>query len=118
MDRILAKTVFVEGHLIWTGATGTGRDGQPSYGKVYVGSKALGTLRYVSVHVAAYEACFGSVPTGMEVSHLCGVRLCWRPDHLIAETHRQNQARVDWRVAVDKRFATQGLTRGRKPRQR
>jgi hypothetical protein len=46
--------------------------------------------RHVGAHVMAYELSFGPVPDGLEVHHTCENRLCVRPTHLRATTHRDN----------------------------
>lgn len=41
-------------------------------------------------HRFMYERAHGPIPTGLEIDHLCRNRLCVRPDHLEAVTHRVN----------------------------
>jgi len=67
---------------IWLGS----RRGH-GYGKVGVNG------RYVGAHRAFYERDKGSIPDGMELDHLCRVRLCVNPDHLEVVTHKENMRR-------------------------
>jgi hypothetical protein len=46
------------------------------------------------VHRIVYEAWKGPVPAGCEVSHLCAVRHCVNPAHLVAESHAANMERI------------------------
>lgn len=46
--------------------------------------------RMVSAHILAYERAIGTVPEGLELDHLCRVRLCVNPDHLEPVTHAEN----------------------------
>jgi len=46
------------------------------------------------VHRIVYETWKGPVPAGCEVSHLCGVRHCVKPAHLVAESHAANMGRI------------------------
>lgn len=46
--------------------------------------------RRLGVHVWSYLSAYGPVPDGREVHHICETRLCVRPDHLRAVTHREN----------------------------
>jgi hypothetical protein len=57
------------------------------YGVCYVGK------RNVLAHRVYYEVEHGRVPEGLEIDHLCRVKLCCRPSHLEAVTHAQNQQR-------------------------
>lgn len=52
------------------------------------------TQRVDMAHRVAYELAMGRVPAGMEVDHLCRVRLCVRPDHLEAVSHAENMRRI------------------------
>ena len=47
----------------------------------------------VLAHKFAYEEQYGPVPDGLELDHLCRNRLCVRPTHLEAVTHRENVVR-------------------------
>lgn len=67
--------------MIWTGNT-AGRD--DPYGVLTFRSKN------VYAHRAAYELRHGPIPRGMDIDHLCHVRLCVNPDHLRMVSHKQN----------------------------
>lgn len=58
---------------LWTGATTRRGDG---YGQIRVGG------RLQLAHRVAYELVVGPIPEGMDVDHLCRVRLCVHPLHL------------------------------------
>lgn len=45
------------------------------------------------LHVISYVASNGNHPAGQHISHLCDVRRCFNPDHLVAETNQMNQSR-------------------------
>jgi hypothetical protein len=84
-ERLEAKT-FPEpntGCWLWAGAVvGNG------YGKI----KVDGRLKYA--HRVAYEQSVGPVPPGYELDHLCRVRCCVNPAHLLEPvTHRENTLR-------------------------
>lgn len=81
-DRFWAKVSAVEsGCWLWT-ACSTNRYGQ------FTNSR-----RRIGAHVWAWESVYGAVPDGLELDHLCRNRLCVRPDHLEAVTHRENLRR-------------------------
>lgn len=42
-------------------------------------------------HRVAYELRHGQIPRGMDIDHICHVRLCVNPDHLRLATRKQNQ---------------------------
>lgn len=46
--------------------------------------------RMVAAHILAFERSYGPVPSGLELDHLCRVRLCVNPDHLEPVTHAEN----------------------------
>jgi HNH endonuclease len=56
-------------------------------------SKAWHPTSPQQVHRVVYEVVNGSIPAGSEVSHLCHVRLCVNPAHLVAESHAANMER-------------------------
>lgn len=43
-----------------------------------------------SRHVKSWEAEHGPVPEGLELDHLCRVRMCVRPSHMEAVTRAEN----------------------------
>lgn len=78
----MAQTEEVDGCLVWRGALNP-----KGYGLFYVDNRNALAHRY------AYENTNGSVPTGLELDHLCRVRACVNVDHLEAVTHAENMAR-------------------------
>ena len=77
---------------LWTGA----RENRDEYGLFWAGAKTpAGNSKFIPAHRFAY----GSVPEGMEISHLCEIRLCVRRSHLIAGTHRENMRYGNGRIA-------------------
>lgn len=67
---------------IWTGSTTRG-----GYGQHWNGIKQRKT------HAMGYELLVGPIPPGLELDHLCRVRVCCNPQHLEPVTGLVNQAR-------------------------
>ena len=65
----------------WVWTAGKSRDG---YGNFKRDGKDL------KAHRVAYELVRGSIPTGLDLDHLCRVRACVNPDHLEPVTRREN----------------------------
>lgn len=56
----------------------------PGYGQAwYVDRKHV-------THRLSYLFSKGEIPEGLEVDHICNVRLCQNPDHLRLVTHQEN----------------------------
>ena len=85
MDRLLSRVEKVTegGCWIWMGTT-TGWSG---YGQVSERGRML------LAHRVAYESLVGPIPAGLEVDHLCRVRLCVNPAHLQPVTKAENDRR-------------------------
>lgn len=60
-------------------------------GNGYAGIRLRG--RSVRVHRLIYEHIIGAIPEGLELDHLCRVRLCVNPWHLEPVTHLVNMQR-------------------------
>lgn len=65
----------------WTGAK------NKKYGKVKVGYQTK------QAHRAVWEHFHGSVPSGLELDHLCFNQICVNPAHLESVTRRENMRR-------------------------
>lgn len=83
MDVFYPERVRIQddGCWIWTGAK------QGEYGLVR-GPRP--ERRSLSAHRLSYEHHVGPIPDGMEIDHLCCVKLCVNPYHLEPVTHRAN----------------------------
>lgn len=81
-DRIIKQA---DGCWLWTGAN-NGRYG------ISVDPK---TKRVTTAHRVLYEHFKGPIPDGLEVDHLCRVKLCVNPDHLEPVTSKENMRRAN-----------------------
>lgn len=91
--RILGSCVILEsGCWQWTGRTD-----RYGYGRIQSFGQAL------QAYLVAYEAWRGPVPDGLELDHLCRVRICVNPDHLEAVTKTVNTMRGESSPAVNAR---------------
>lgn len=100
INRLMSKVEKREnGCWIWTGAN-TGK-GDKAYGNMTVGGRS------VSAHRNAYTLLRGEIPGGMDLDHLCRVRLCVNPDHLEPVTRKVN---------LNRGFAATG-SKPRRPKQ-
>jgi len=72
---------------LWTASSG----GKGGYGQFQLGG---GKSKMVRAHRWSYEAVVGFIPEGLELDHLCRVRLCVNPSHLEPVTHRENDLRA------------------------
>lgn len=79
-ERLMAKVEKVDGHWMWTGATG----GDGRYGSFYYKGKVRRS------HRAAYEMFIGPIPDGLVIDHKCRVTLCCNPEHLQVVTQHEN----------------------------
>ena len=81
-SRFWARVRKTEHCWIWQGAQSNG------YGLLEVDAKR------VYAHRFSYELENGPIPPGTEIDHQCRNRLCVRPLHLEAVTHRLNMLRA------------------------
>jgi hypothetical protein len=63
---------------LWTAATSAG------YGRMRIDGESQ------LAHRVSYQIHNGSIPAGLEIDHICRVRLCVNPDHLQAVSSSQN----------------------------
>ena len=56
----------------------------------------------LAAHRLSYQTYVGEIPDGLEISHLCHNCGCHNPDHLIAETHKENMQRSEGRGVMSK----------------
>jgi hypothetical protein len=81
-ERFMAKVDTSGDCWLWTASlSGSG------YGQFFVGSRRWYAHRW------SYDRFKGPIPDGLEIDHLCRVKVCVNPDHLEAVTHRENQRR-------------------------
>lgn len=83
--RLMAKVVKLPGEdgcWEWTGALNDG-----GYGVMSIGSRGAGTDR---THRVSFRLFKGKIPRRLVVRHTCDNRKCFRPDHLVLGTHKQN----------------------------
>jgi hypothetical protein len=59
--------------------------------------------KQVAPHRKAYELLIGPIPEGLQLDHLCRVKLCVNPDHLEPVTGRENTLRSFGPSAVNAR---------------
>jgi len=74
--------------LVWTGPQTTDSKGR-TYGRFY--DTAIGRTDYT--HRVVWRRCFGPIPRGVHVDHLCEITLCQRPDHFDGTTRAENTRR-------------------------
>jgi len=82
IERILLKTDLACDCWLYQGPT-NGR----GYGVI---GQTIPDRRSVYVHRVMYVAAWGPLPEGCEVAHICDVRNCVRPTHLVPMTHEGN----------------------------
>ena len=90
-ERFWPKVNKTETCWLWT--AGCGSDG---YGRLYVAG------RHVLAHRFAYELLVGPIPEGLQIDHLCRVRLCVNPAHMEPVTQQENIRRGEsgrWQLA-------------------
>lgn len=60
------------------------------YGQISVGSRTDGTNKNTTAHRISYITFNGEIADGLQIDHLCKVRVCVNPDHLEAVTAKEN----------------------------
>jgi len=89
IERFLDKVEITETCWLWTGART-----KWGYGNVGVGG------HYFGAHRVSYRIFVGPILQGLDIDHLCRVKLCVNPDHLEAVTRRENLRRGAGRGGV------------------
>lgn len=85
-DRIEARSAVRGDCICWTGPT------YPN-GYGYLAIKRRGKWRQEYVHRAMWIETFCPIPDGHHIHHVCGVRLCVKPEHLECLTPAEHAAR-------------------------
>lgn len=80
-SRVTDKVVKTDSCWLWTGHI------QPNGFGYATWRRSGGKWGKAAAHRLYYEAFVGPIPPGLEVTHICRVRHCVRPDHLRAVTH-------------------------------
>jgi hypothetical protein len=78
--------------LVWRDGLPTSADGR--YARLY--DAAIGKTDYT--HRVVWRRCYGPIPAGLDVDHICNVTLCQRPDHLQLLSKPENTRRRHQRV--------------------
>lgn len=97
-QRISFQIIVSEkGCWLWRGGTTSDKGG---YGRIRVnGEKTL-------AHRAAFELFVRPIPVNLTLDHLCRVRLCVNPSHLIPKSQHQNVLAGESRMAQSATAAT------------
>ena len=86
-ERVLARIEQISGQCwIWPGSQVGNGYGTASY-------RVDGIQKIALTHRVAYEALVGPIPDGLDLDHLCRVRLCCNPEHLEPVTRTENSHR-------------------------
>lgn len=73
------------GCWIWTGSIN-----EYGYGKLRVGRAHIGSARMEYTHRISYYLAHGDITDGLVIRHICDIRQCYNPDHLMIGTHQDN----------------------------
>lgn len=81
-EKFTRRVISSPDCLLWTGANIKG------YGHIGHRGQSL------KAHRVAWERVYGPIPDGLQVDHLCRVRLCVNPAHMELVTREENLARA------------------------
>jgi len=91
--RFISKIEFrADNCWIWTGSTHSNLYYPKHKYGFFCPDPRVKPLRFTSAHRYAYQLCNGPILDGLEVDHICRVKLCVNPEHLRLLTHQQNCA--------------------------
>ena len=93
-ERFWTKVEFTDTCWLWLGSVNP-----QGYGTFWHSEQRPN----VRVHRWAYEFCIGFIPDGLQIDHLCRVRLCVNLDHIEAVTQRVNILRGNGAAAREAR---------------
>jgi len=88
--RFMRRVIKTDTCWLWTGNKG-GSNRAHQYGYFNPTTSNDGKKRVA--HVWLWEQHNGPVPDGLELDHLCRIKLCVRPEHLEPVTHAENRRR-------------------------
>jgi hypothetical protein len=89
-EFFMLRVQVTPGCWVWTG-----RPASNGYGKLGWGGRTL------SAHRVSHELFVGPIPEGLTIDHLCRNKMCVKPKHLEAVTHRENVLRSTGVAAVN-----------------
>jgi len=105
-ERVAAAVARVEARLdrsdsfdcwLWPGARNNNRINRHAYGVVSIPTGEGKKVRTFYVHRLLYQHHVGPIPEGLEVDHLCNIKICVNPDHMELVTHAENMRRISSR---------------------
>ncbi len=90
LEKIRDRIFKTDTCWLWTGSMSK----KTGYGFTSVPGPKRNS-RSKPAHRVVYETLVGPIPKGLQLDHLCSVRLCVNPDHLEPVTARENTLRAE-----------------------